>query len=135
MNPNFDPNQNPFESVLAGMKPQADGMSQGQSPEALMAMMSGQGGMPAPQGQTQGQSPMPMPQGPGAMEMPPGQLEMGKGAGKSKPLTDAIRALQEYINQSTDKDSILMGRNIIKLLTRLMDRAEEEQLGNLNKGY
>lgn len=110
----FNADQNPFEGILASM----------------------QGGQGAPTPGTQ--APQPAPQGqmvaPGQQPME-SQLEKGKNPSATKFLTQAIQAIQNYINASTDKDTIMLGRNIVKLLSKLIDQEEEGQLSNLNKGY
>lgn len=112
----FNADQNPFEGILASM----------------------QGGQGAPQAQAEPQAPQQMPQGqmvaPGQQPME-SQLEKGKNPSATKFLTQAIQAIQNYINASTDKDTIMLGRNIVKLLSKLIDQEEDGQLGNLDKGY
>src|SRR3990167_7913913 len=113
MNPNFDPNQNPFESILAGLQKPGQGGGQGRQGGAA-------GGPPAM---------------PGTPTLPPSQLEQGKNPSSTKPLVQAIGALQNYISSETDRDNILLARNVIKLLTQLVTKSEDSQLGNLQKGY
>lgn len=143
MNPNFDPNQNPFQSIIAGLKnPNQAGAQPGGQPGGIdLASMMGASGGAQSQDPTQGQ---PQPQGgpaggmptiPGAPTLPPSQLEQGKNPSSTKPLVQAITALQNYIATETDRDNILLGRNIIKLLTQLVTKSEDAQLGNLQKGY
>lgn len=106
----FDANQNPFQSILDGLKQQEAQPSQ----------------------QPQGPQPIMTASGP---QMPPNQLEPGKNPSGARPLTQAISALQNYIAQSTNRDNILIARNVIKLLTSLVSKEEDTQLGNLQQGY
>lgn len=119
----FDPNVNPFESLESGgAAPAAPQPQAPVAPGAGAAPQAGPGGALAV-------SPV------AGLTPPVNQLEAGKGTGKEKSLVDAVRALHSYISESTDRDSILMGRNLIKLITRLINRGEDEQLGNLERGF
>ena len=137
MNPNFDPNQNPFESILAGLQKPGQGGSPGQGEGPDLASILSQGGAqptpttPQPQGGAAGGPPAI----PGTPQLPPSQLEQGKNPSSTKPLVQAIGALQNYIASETDRDNILLARNVIKLLTQLVTKSEDSQLGNLKKGY
>ena len=110
----FNPDQNPFEGILAGL--QQNGPQQ------------------AAQQSQQPQGPQPIMTS-GGPQMPQNQLEPGKNPSGSRPLGQAIGALQNYIAQSTDRDSIMIARNIVKLLTKLMGDEEEAQISNLQQGF
>jgi len=140
MNPNFDPNQNPFQSILAGLQKPGQGSGTGEQGGLDLASILGQGGeggaqsapvTPQPQGEAAGGPPAM----PGTPTLPPSQLEQGKNPSSTKPLVQAISALQNYISSETDRDNILLARNVIKLLTQLVTKSEDSQLNNLNKGY
>ena len=100
--------------------------------------MGGQGGGQPPAGAA-----APQPQGgpggppamPGTPTLPPSQLEQGKNPSSTKPLVQAISALQNYIASETDRDNILLARNVVKLLTQLVSKSEDSQVANLEKGY
>lgn len=112
--PEFNPDANPFESILAGL--------QQNGPQAAAAQSQ----------QPQGPQPIMTAGGP---QMPANQLEPGKNPSGSRPLGQAVSALQNYIAQSTDRDNIMIARNIVKLLTNLMNKEEDSQIGNLEQGY
>jgi len=137
MNPNFDPNQNPFESILAGLQKPGQGGGPGRQGSPDLASILSQGGaQPTPTApQTQGGAAGGPPAMPGTPTLPPSQLEQGKNPSSTKPLVQAIGALQNYISSETDRDNILLARNVIKLLTQLVTKSEDSQLGNLQKGY
>ena len=120
----FNPDQNPFESIIADLQNKQP--SQGGMEEAMGAAQE--------QGQPGGMPPG-MKMSGGTPQLPTSQLEEGKNPSATKSLTQAISALQQFIAQSTDHDDIALGRNLIKLITRLIAKAEDAQLGNLEKGF
>jgi hypothetical protein len=96
---------------------QQGGPSAGGSPMDAMAGMMSAGAGPA-------QPPTAPPQpalGPDGKPQPD-QLQPGQNPDKSKPLTMAISALQQYIAQSTDRDEIETARSVVALLGQLIQR-------------
>ena len=106
MDPNtFNPDQNPFEEILA------------------------QGGGQAP-AQEAPQQPMIPHQGPPAPGVPPEalgpeELQPGKTGDNSKPLLGAIQSLHSYIAMSSDQGTIQLVRNLISALTQLVARDQK----------
>jgi hypothetical protein len=112
----FNPDQNPFEGILASL----------------------QGGQEAPMGQApqQPSAPTPQPQGgqnvPGAApQLPKDQTQEGVVTGNTKHLLSAVSALQQYITASHDRDEILIGRNMIRLLTQLIEKDQATEQDSL----
>lgn len=101
-NGQFD--QNPFSHILADMQNQPQGQPAAQAPQPS----------PAPQG---GQNV------PGAdKNLPQDQTQPGVVTGNTKHLLGAIQSIQQYITASSDRDEILIGRNIIRLLNQLIEK-------------
>lgn len=119
---NFDPNTNPFEAIMAGMK------QPGGQPDPTA------GGAPQPGAQPGGIPPGTTMTG-GQPQVPDSQLAQGKNPSATKSLVQAVNALQAYVAASTNPDDIALGRNLIKLITRLITKAEDQQLGNLQQGF
>ena len=137
-NPNFNPDQNPFESILSGIGSGQQAGGGQQMGQDMMALLGQGGGATPPQGAPQpgGQQIPPGLQMAGAQPMlPESQLEAGKNPSATKSLVQAIGAIQNFIAQSTSRDDIMIGRNIVKLLTRLVNSSEDTQLKNLEQGY
>lgn len=112
----FNPDQNPFESILAGLK----------------------GGQSAPMGEAPQEParPAPQPQGgqniPGANpNLPKDQTQEGVTTGNTKHLLSAIQALQQYITASHDRDEILIGRNMIRLINQLIEKDQATEQDSL----
>lgn len=110
----FNPDANPFEDLISA------GAAGQQSPMAgMMAQMGGaSGGQPSPQGG--------MPQtpkvGPDGMPMQPDALMPGKTGDNSRPLLGAISQLHQFIAGSTDPQEIAMIRQMVSMLTSLVQR-------------
>ena len=100
---------NPFAGLIKGFGPKA--------PESA----------PAPQPQ---QTPS---QGTPA-DMPENQLEQGVNTGTTKPLLSALQGLHAYIAESQDPTEIRIARNIISLLSQLIQRDQSQQEARLPKG-
>jgi len=87
--------------------------------EATLAQLGQQ-----PQGQPQPQQPPQQPQAApgmtGEMEPEEDQLNPGENPDNTQNLIAALRALENYIKSSTDREEIMTARGIITLLTRLV---------------
>lgn len=108
--PNFNPDQNPFEQMIAqsaaGQQPSMQNMpQQGMSP---------QGQMPQQESPT------------GDMGEQPEALQMGKTGDNTRPLLGAITQLHQFIASSTSPEEINIVRQIVSLLTRLVSRDQEK---------
>ena len=113
----FNPDQNPFESILSGMKGLG---SEGSAtdPAQMYGQMQSQS---APQG---GQ----MPSGAGMMAPDPNDVtQPGANPGTSKHVLGALAALQKFISESDDIQEIQAIRGVIQILTRVMERDQEKQ--------
>lgn len=114
MDQQFNPDQNPFTEILSQL---------------------GQGGQ-QPQGMPQApQTPIqPGQEGMGEDQMMQDQLQPGVNPSSTKFLSQAINALQQFITQADDRDSILIGRNIVQLLAKLIEKEEGKQSEQLGAG-
>lgn len=105
--PGFNPDQNPFAEIMnqgGGMMPQGQPMM-------------------APQGAP---SPMGGPAAPGvAPEDPNNPLVQGQTGDGAKSLVSAIQALHNYIGFSTNPQQINLIRNIITMITKLVDNDQK----------
>lgn len=121
---NFD--QNPFADLMESKASPASAMGQQQ----MGALMSApQAGMPQAQGGQPGQPGQPM-------EMPMGMqaLQAGKTGDSTKPLLGAIAQLHGYIAAITDPEEIQMVRQIVSLLTNLIQRDQERSSQEMMQG-
>lgn len=143
----FNPDQNPFEAILAAQKngPTSGGptdpatmyaqMGQGaagaQGPQA--AAMQGatppQGGPGMPPGMPpQAMAAMAGMMGQGGMgDMPQPSTAPGGNPGVSKHLLVAMGAMQKLITESTDIREIQIARMIVKLMNKLVEGDQEKQ--------
>lgn len=113
MNPRQpDPSQNPFTAILKGgaaptaqpmpqMAPQGPAQGGGMAPQMMKAMQGGQ--------------------------MPQDQTQQGANPGTSKFLMQAMQALHGFIGESQDRQEIAIGRSIMQLLSRLIERDQQVQ--------
>ncbi|MCK9371237.1 hypothetical protein M0R04_15095 [Candidatus Dojkabacteria bacterium] len=99
---------NPFAGLIKGFKP----AGQEQAP------------VQAPQAPSQGT--------PAGMEE--NQLQQGVNTGTTKPLLSALQGLHAYIAESQDPQEIRIARNIIALLSQLIQRDQSQQEARLPKG-
>ena len=114
---NFNPDANPFESILASLKEQPQGQPQGGPTQ----------GGPTPQQMQQGGM-MGKP-----IKTPPDQTAYGETSGGTPFLTQAIKAMENFLKESTDTEEIAMGRSIVGMLSRLIANDQEKQMGQLQK--
>lgn len=119
----FNPDQNPFEAILAGM-----GGAQGQAPQGMPAGMPQ--GMP-PMGPGEG-SPAGMPQLPQGGPQMPGQPPMpGQDPkGGTKFLISALQNLHQYLGAAQDEVDVAAVRGLIQIMTRLISRDQENMMKN-----
>lgn len=119
-NGQFD--SNPFTSLMAqGQSGAGQPQSAPQSPDAS------QGGFQqVPQGMEQAAMM-------GGVQNPDDQLQKGQGAGSSKFLLGAAQQLQGYISESQNRDEIAIARSILQLLTKLIDRDQENLSAKLDQ--
>lgn len=112
----FNPDQNPFEQILAQLKQQG---GQTQLPTG------GGADAAAPQG---GQLPPNITMGPdGQPQQVPDATQPGINPGTTKFLLSALQQLQQFIGAATDRDEIAVGRSIIMLLTKLINNDQTRQ--------
>lgn len=123
---NFD--QNPFADLMESKASPASAMGQQQMGALMSAPQAGapQAGMPQAQGGQSGQ-PMEMPMGMQA-------LQAGKTGDSTKPLLGAIAQLHGYIAAITDPEEIQMVRQIVSLLTNLIQRDQERSGQEMMQG-
>lgn len=119
-----DFDSNPFEGILSQLQSrQAGGIMGG------MGSMGGAGGeQPAAPPQ---QAMMPMMQGGAKGKPPENQLMPGQGGGNGQFLLGGMQQLQRYIVGEDDPNNITIARSIIALLTKLLQKEQEDQLAQL----
>jgi hypothetical protein len=109
MNPNNqqppiqgDFDQDPFQEILKSGRPPIQPEQPQEDPQAQLQQLQDQ-------------------QDPKKNQMLP-----GANPGGSKFLLGAIQQIQGYIAESTERDEIAIGRSIIQLLTRLVDKDQKK---------
>ena len=131
-NPFGDPNldKNPFEGILAQIQSRGVGAGTGQPPDAMMQGASPEGMHPMPGGQMMPNSQMPGMMG-GQGKPPPNQLIPGQEGGTGKFLLSTMQQLQSYITAEDDSNNIMIARSIIGLITKLLEREQQEQTAKI----
>lgn len=147
MDPNFNPDANPFEAIFGGggQPPMGGGAPMGQGggapgggmPPELLAKL-GAGGMPggAPGGQPNPQAGMAAMQGmmPPMPEIEEPSTYPGSNPGGSKHLISALQSLQKFIAESTDQSMIQAARILTGVLGKLVDRDQQMQATKETEG-
>ena len=57
------------------------------------------------------------------------QLNRGQNPGNSSPLLNAVQQLEKFVQMATEPDEIKMTREIIRLLSKLIDK-DQERMGS-----
>ena len=86
----------------------------------------------APQ-QAPAQPPMPPQAGGQGQEDVPNQLNPGDEGGNSSMLVGALQQMQKYISAETQPEFIQIARSISILLTKLIEKDHDTQLGKLSQ--
>lgn len=105
---------NPFAGLIKGFKPSGQESAPSQVSQA-----------PQPQQATAQGTPADMEENP---------LAKGTVTGTTKPLLSALQGLHAYISESQDPVEIRIARNIISLLSQLIQRDQEQQTATLPEG-
>lgn len=124
----FNPDQNPFEFLING---QSAPRGMGASPLGSGAPISGQ-----PQDMSQGGMGEGMMNGgmsAGSGQNIPEALQPGKTGDATKPLLGAIQMLHGFIAASQDPEEINMVRQIVSLLTNLIQRDQQRSSDMMNQ--
>ena len=102
---------NPFAGLIKGFGPKGQESAPAQAPQPQQAPSQGT-----------------------AADVPENQLEQGVNTGTTKPLLSALQGLHAYIAESQDPTEIRIARNIISLLSQLIQRDQSQQEAQLPKG-
>lgn len=124
MQQDFNPDQNPFTAILNASK---------SSGASMQGPQGSQGPQTPPQAGPNGRQLPPQIAGM-AVKTPPNQLDYGSVGGTTPQLTQALQAMQKFIAESQDPNEIAIGRQIIVLMTQLITRDQQKQVGQLAQG-